>query len=107
MEKKGTSAGDTGTRGMLSLFITFLYSYCQASIFLQFYSPVHISKNLSSQHSSTLPLPKRTLPPPKCTHPLPQAQYLVHLHVSWMMTMTKASQNHSLLSRTTALLHLS
>jgi hypothetical protein len=30
----------------------------------------------------------------------PQAQCLIHLHMSWMMT--KASRNHSLLSRTTA-----
>jgi hypothetical protein len=35
-KSKGTGAGDTGTQGTLSLFITFLYSYCQASIFLQF-----------------------------------------------------------------------
>jgi hypothetical protein len=38
----------------------------------------------------------------KRTHPLLQARRLVHLHVSWMTTMTKASQNDSLHSRTTA-----
>jgi hypothetical protein len=67
------------------------------------HSPVRVSKNSSSQHTpATQTRRSCTLPPPKRTHPLPQAQCLVHLHVSWMMTMTKASHNHSLLSRPTA-----
>jgi hypothetical protein len=64
-KSKGTSAGDTGTQGMLSLFITFLYSYCQASTFLQFSPFPHLHlKNSSSQHYSTLPLPKHVLHAP-------------------------------------------
>jgi hypothetical protein len=98
---------------MLSLFITFLYSYCQASIFLQF-SPFprpRLKKLVLPAFQHTLATQTRLA---RSHHP--NARTLSHKRNTsstftcrgWRLsTMTKTSQNHSLLSRTTALLHLS
>lgn len=53
------------------------------------HSPIRISKTRppSIPAYSRYPNTSCTLPPPKRTHPLPQTQYLVHLHMSWMTTI--------------------